>query len=144
MTCIAWDGTTLAADKRATIGSLYRTTTKIHRVGSMLVGYSGAGAQVREMLAWARGGFKKSAFPEIQRDSENSIALLVIRPKGLVLVYEHTPHPIEYEDKQFAIGSGRDFALAAMYLGKSAKDAVFIAAEFDPGCGGGVDTLCFE
>lgn len=141
MTCIAWDGATLAADKRATIGGLYRVTTKIHRVGSMLVGYAGSGALSSEMLAWARGGFKKSTFPEAQRDPDNNIAMLVIRPTGLIQLYEYTPYPIRYEDKQFAIGSSRDFALAAMYLGKSAKDAVLVAAEFDPGCGNGVDTL---
>ena len=141
MTTIAWDGKSLAADKRATIGGLYRATTKIHRVGSFLIGYAGNGAQSREMLAWARGGFRKQAFPDGQRNTENSIALLVIRPNGVIQVYEHTPFAIEYEDKQFAIGSGRDYALVAMYLGKSAEDAVCIAAEFDPGTGNGVDVL---
>ena len=141
MTCIVWDGYTLAADKRSTIGGLYRVTTKIHRVGSALVGYAGHGAQCSEMLAWARGGFRKAAFPESQRDTDASIVLLVIRPGGVIQAYEHTPHAIEYEDKQFAVGSGRDFALAAMRLGKNARDAVLLAAEFDPGTGNGVDTL---
>ena len=141
MTTIAFDGRTLAADKRSTIGGLYRTGTKIFRVGSSLVGYAGSGAQCSEMLAWARGGFRKAAFPEAQRDTENSIVLLVIRPHGVIQIYEHSPCAIEYEDKQFAIGSGRDYALAAMRLGKNARDAVLLAAEFDPGTGNGVDTL---
>lgn len=141
MTCIVWDGYTLAGDKRSTIGGLYRTSTKIHRVGSALVGYAGSGAQCSEMLAWARGGFRKAAFPDMQRDADNSIALLVIRPGGVIQVYEHTPHAVEYEDKQFAMGSGRDYALAAMHLGKNAREAVLLAAEFDPGTGNGVDTL---
>lgn len=141
MTTICWDGTTLAADKRSTIGSLYRTTTKIYRVGSSLVGYAGSGAQCSEMLAWARGGFRKNRFPDMQRDADSSITLLVIRQNGVIQAYEHTPFAIEYEDKQFAIGSGRDFALAAMHLGKSAEEAVLLAAEFDPGTGNGVDTL---
>jgi len=144
MSTVAWDGKILAADKRATIGSLHRTTMKIHRVGSSLVGYVGAGAQSREVLAWACGGFKKSAFPESQRDVEKSTTLLVIRPGGMIHVYEHTPHAVIYEDKQFAIGSGRDFALAAMRLGKSAREAVLLAAEFDPGTGNGVDTLTLQ
>ena len=135
MTCVAWDGETLAADKRATVGSLYRTTTKIYRVGSALVGYAGPGALSREMLAWARGGYRKVNFPELQRDSDNNITLCVIRLPGIIHVYENTPHAIEYEDKQFAMGSGRDFALAAMRLGKTAEEAVLLAAEFDPGTG---------
>ena len=93
------------------------------------------------MLAWARGGFRKATFPDGQRDADNSIVLLVIRPGPVVQVYEHTPHAIEYEDRQAAVGSGRDFALAAMHLGKSAEEAVLVAAEFDPGTGNGVDTL---
>lgn len=131
----------LAGDKRLTVGSLYRTSTKIHRVGSALVGYTGSGAQCAEMLAWARSGFRKATFPDGQRDQENAIALLVIRPGGVIQVYEYTPYALEYEDKQFALGSGRDFALAAMRLGKNARDAVLLAAEFDPGTGDGVDTL---
>ena len=141
MTCIAWDGKTLAGDKRACICSLMRTTTKIHRVKDALVGYCGDAAQGREMLAWARGGFKLSAFPESQRDEKAFAPLLVIQAGGVVEVYENTPHPIQYENKHFAIGSARDFALTAMYLGKCASDAVLIASEFDPGCGNGVDVL---
>ena len=141
MTTVCWDGETLAADKRATIGGLYRTTTKIYRVGSSLAGFTGSGVQCREMLAWARGGFRKAKFPDIQRDVESSITLLVIRQNGVIQAYEHTPHAITYEDKQFAIGSGRDYALAAMRLGKSAEEAVLLAAEFDPGTGNGVDVL---
>ena len=94
-----------------------------------------------EMVAWARGGFKRATFPDMQRDEENSIAMLVIRQKGVIWVYENTPFAIEHEDEQFAIGSGRDYALAAMRLGKSAEEAVLLAAEFDPGTGNGVDTL---
>ena len=36
MTTIAWDGMTLAADKRATAGSLTRTVTKLYRVRGAL------------------------------------------------------------------------------------------------------------
>ena len=140
MTTIAWDGKSLAADKRVVICGLQRTTTKIHKVGAALVGCSGSGYQAAEMLAWARAGFKKNTFPESQRDDELAVEMLVILPTG-IQVYGDTPYAVEYEDKHFAIGSGRDFALAAMFLGKSAQDAVLLAAEFDPGTGSGVDTL---
>jgi ATP-dependent protease HslVU (ClpYQ) peptidase subunit len=43
-----------------------------------------------------------------------------------------------------ALGSGRDFALAAMYLGKNAREAVEIAMEFDLETGKGVDCLEVE
>jgi hypothetical protein len=40
-----------------------------------------------------------------------------------------------------AVGSGSDFAITAMHLGKTAREAVLIAARFDPRTGGGVDVL---
>lgn len=38
--------------------------------------------------------------------------------------------------KFHAVGSGRDYALAAMHLGLSARDAVGVAMEFDLNTGG--------
>lgn len=77
MTVIAWDGKTLAADKRVGYGNMHRTTTKIRRVGDALVGCSGSGS----------------------------------------------------------------LAVAAMHLGKSAREAVEIACLYDMNCGNGIDTL---
>lgn len=93
------------------------------------------------MLAWISRGAKPASFPESQRDKNDWAATLVIRPGPIIELYERTPYPIRYEDKQFACGTGRDFALAAMFLGKNAKEAVKVACVFDPGCGNGVDEL---
>ena len=141
MTCIAWDGKTLAADKQSTNNNLARTVTKITRVGKSLVGGAGDASQTEEMVAWLRRGAKVGDFPASQRDKEDWASMLVIRPGGFIDLYERTPYPTRYEDKIFAIGSGRDFALAAMYLGKCASDAVEIASIFDAGSGNGVDVL---
>ncbi len=43
--------------------------------------------------------------------------------------------------KTWAIGSGSEFALAAMDLGKSAKDAVKVAMKRDTGTGGKIRTF---
>jgi ATP-dependent protease HslVU (ClpYQ) peptidase subunit len=48
---------------------------------------------------------------------------------------------VHYEDKKTATGSGRDYALAAMHCGKTAREAVEIACLFETGCGNGVDEL---
>lgn len=142
MSVVCWDGHTLAADKRATLGSLIRTTTKIRRIGEFLCGYSGDAAQGEEMLAWFARGAIASEFPASQRDKDDWAGLLVIG-RGSITRYERTPYPLHYEDVQFAIGSGRDFALAAMHCGKTAREAVEIACIFDNGCGNGVDALEF-
>ena len=40
-----------------------------------------------------------------------------------------------------ADGSGRDFAIAAMALGRTARQAVALAARFDVYTGGGIDSI---
>lgn len=140
VTVIAWDGKTLAADKRACNNGLARTTTKIHRVGDVLVAFSGDAAQGREMLAWVTAGRQVADFPASQRDENKWATLIVVDEHGLS-VYEQTPYPIPFEDGYFASGSGRDFALAAMHCGKTAAEAVEVACFFQVDCGNGIDVL---
>lgn len=181
MSVIAWDGNTLAADKRASSGTLICTTTKIFRLDdNTFCGYTGNQDFGEQMVAWYKAGAKAEDFPASQRDKDDWARLIVVRscthivpepelphanPLDLeslsaftvvryktrkvmqdryeVLEYERTPHPIRIEDKLRAWGSGRDFALAAMHLGKTAAEAVTFACQFDSACGNGVDTLAF-
>jgi len=140
---IAWDGRALAADKRACFGTVFRTTTKIFRVNGRLVGYAGDADSGEAMLAWYASGAIPSDFPASQ-STDSWSGLLVIEPSGQIIRYERTPHPLKFPPQQFAIGSGRDFAYAAMHLGKSAAEAVEVACVFDSGCGNGVDVLTHD
>lgn len=144
MSVIAWDGKTLAADKRACYGTTILTTTKIFRVGDCLVGYTGDAVFGEQMLAWIRAGANVEDFPAAQRDKDDWCGVLVITPEGKVSRYERTPNPMTYEDEFFAAGSGGDFALAAMHLGKTAREAVELACKLDSGCGNGVTELTLE
>lgn len=145
MSVVAWDGLTLAADKRAVIGSLYRKTTKIFRLNDCLVGYAGDTDKAEELKAWWAAGAAPKEFPESCRDDSRSWASLLVISKGDLLHYQRTPYPVRYDKYQaMAIGSGRDFALAAMHLGKSAAEAVDVACALDSGCGDGVDILTLE
>jgi ATP-dependent protease HslVU (ClpYQ) peptidase subunit len=141
MTVIAWDGKTLAGDKRTNFGGLHGTTTKIHRFKGCLLGCAGNTAQIMEMHQWVMSGYKREEFPAPQRDAEKCVSMLVIEPSGKILQYENTPDPIVIENKFWAIGSGRDYAMAAMHLGHSARVAAEVACALDVGCGNGVDTL---
>lgn len=140
MTCIAYDGKTLAADKMASCNGLARTVTKIRRIDELRVGVTGDFDLAAEGFAWIEAGRKPDAFPAAMRDKEIPLSLLVIED-GLILKYERTPYPFKFEDKLFAMGSGRDYAMAAMYLGLSARKAVEVACEFETSCGLGVDEL---
>ena len=145
MTIIAWDGIQLAADKRATIGTLIRTTTKIFRVDdNTLAAYAGEASAGEELLAWFQDGHNPTAFPASQRDKDSYTSLLIVNRDGTLHKYESTPYPSKFPPQQFAMGSGRDFAMAAMHCGKTSSQAVLITSEFDNGCGNGVDTLTFD
>lgn len=142
MTVIAWDGKTLAADKRAGTGAP-RTVTKIRRArNGNLVGLTGTAHGDAELLAWYEEGADAAKFPAPQRVDDTASQLLVIElGTARVLHYCLTPFPAIFEDAQFACGSGRDFALAAMHLGQTAFQAVVLTCELCAECGNGIDTL---
>lgn len=144
MSVIAWDGHTLAADKLASFGTTKHTTVKIFRVRDGLAGYAGMADFGEQVLAWYQDGAEPSEFPRSQRDKDDWAGLIVVKADGPILRYERTPYPIKFYDRHFAIGSGREFALAAMYLGCDARRAVEVACALDTGCGNGIDTLSLE
>ena len=140
MTVIAWDGKTLAADKRATNCNLASTVTKVHRLPDGLVAFSGGGAHASELLNWFFGARNPDTYP--RRDGDDGAGSLFIKADGTIFVYSATnPFPERIEDRFCARGSGRDYALAAMHLGCDARKAVEVACEFDVSCGNGIDTL---
>lgn len=145
MTVVAWDGKTLAGDKRTNFGGLHGTTTKVHRLkDGRLVGCAGNTAQIVEFVRWLEEGANPDKMPAIQRDAKECVSALVILEGHIVTQYENTPYPIVIENRHLAIGSGRDFAMAAMWLGQTAHDAVAVACHFDVGCGNGIDMLELE
>jgi hypothetical protein len=139
MTVIAWDGTTLAADKRAVSGGgISRTCTKIWPYKDMLLGISGdwdIGAEVRE---WFKAGAEPEKFPKIAL--EDKATFIVIGADG-IRHYCRGPYPMWIEARCCAWGAGRDFAEAAMYLGRDAYKAIEVACHFQSDCGNGIDTL---
>jgi 20S proteasome alpha/beta subunit len=141
MTVIAWDGKTLAADRQSTDVGLRRSVTKISRAGDgSLMGAAGQSHICRALRAWYDAGARPEDFP----DKDKTSHLLVISTKGEMRVYDGHPVPAVFEVERMAIGSGRDYAEAAMFLGKTAREAVEVACHFDNGCGNGIDTLELE
>ena len=141
MTVVAFDGRVMAADKRTSFGGLHGTTTKVHSVKGMVIAGCGTAALIAEMRQWLADGADPATFPAAQRDPKECASILVKRPGAPLWQYENTPYPLVIENEQWAIGSGRDFALMAMHLGKSAVEAVQLASLFCSGCGNGVDAI---
>ena len=141
MTCIAWDGHTLAADRRVTsLNHKAGEVTKIHRWKGGLCGFAGQLAVGAHLIAWLKAGAVPSKFPVSQME-EKVCDFMVITLDGRVMFFESEPIPYILENQQHAIGSGAEYAMAAMYLGHPAPEAVEVAIALDTGCGNGIDTL---
>ena len=85
------------------------------------------------------GGCKGEA-PTVDGDKGESCIGVLVSRKGVFALFDGI-HPMLIDDPQFAIGSGSDFAISAMSLGKNAKEAVEHAMQFDVGTGGRVDAI---
>jgi hypothetical protein len=63
-------------------------------------------------------------------DSDTDVTVLELRRDG-IWIYESTIIPAKIKNDFWAIGTGANFAIAAMHCGKSVKEAVEIACLYD-------------
>lgn len=140
MTVIAWDGISLASDRLGDQCDLSRSATKIFRFDGGLFGAAGSASKIAHMFEWLKYGADPLTIPSSQM-SDDYQSIMVVRNSGEVWLYAQSPFPYRMEDKFHAIGSGRDFAIAAMHLGKTAREAVEVASIYCLSCGNGIDEL---
>jgi len=140
MTTIVYRDGILAADSRAYSGAQTPIGTK-HKIGALsdgtLVAISttmpGLSERVMQFLeAGLAGGYEDNAGPEpdVLRDN---FTMLLVDPEGQVFYASNSmmlSGPLEAEC--FAIGSGCEYALGAMYAGADAVSAVQAAIKGDP------------
>jgi|SRR6187549_24233 len=143
MTVIAWDGKTLAADKASTWVGYASMVTKIYRVPAGIIGFSGDGDHAMALLEWFREGMQRDKYPPAQLTEQRASGVLITLDRR-ILIYDKTPFPQYNQQPYYAIGAGRDYALAAMFLGHDARRAVEVACAIDINCGNGIDTLTLE
>jgi ATP-dependent protease HslVU (ClpYQ) peptidase subunit len=129
----------LAADRGSTHVGYMRAVTKIFRVPTGIVGFAGDGALALELLDWFKKGMVATDYPKSLAESGTSA--MYVDMNNRCWSYGKNPFPELCEDSFDAMGSGRDYALAAMYLGKSASEAVEVAIALDSSCGKGIDVL---
>lgn len=138
MTTIAYRDGVLAADSLVTLGStkVHGSYQKIRRIGEYLVGTAGSVADCQAFVVWLKECDSTQPPPKGEYDA------LVVGPQGRVREIENgSVLPSPRGAKFFALGSGGPFALAAMYAGASATEAVKIAAKIDTSTGLPVKTL---
>lgn len=138
MSVVAYDGKSLAADRQATCNDMRATTSKIIRVpcGDVLAwtGQQDAGLM---MVDWYQHGKQREHYPPVQ--NTDYWARLIVATQGRVEFYERHPLPIRVYDPFMAWGSGQDFAMGALAMGATAKEAVEVASRFSVNCGCGVE-----
>jgi len=144
MTTVAWDGTTLAADTQASAGGTLLVANKIASVGDSLVGFSGNLADGNAFVEWLRAKYnsptKQIPYPKMR----NLRALVIDKDRSLQLYQDESEHPENHNLRMWVAGTGGDYALAAMKLGKSATEAVQLASELDIDTGVAIQSLTFE
>lgn len=138
MTTIAYRDGVLAADSLVTLGStkVHGSYQKIRRIGDHIIGTAGSVASCQAFIDWIRMGDGETLPPKGEYNA------LIIDPRGRVREIENgSVLPVPRGAKFFAIGSGSPYALAAMYAGANAAEAVKIAAKIDTSTGLPVKTL---
>lgn len=140
MTTIAYDGVSLCADTLITQdGTRVGYQRKLHRWRAKgidhVAAYAGHLAVCHLALEWLKVGAKKKSKPVWDYDADFEIIL--IRDKE-VLVLDET-FTLRPGFTPYTSGSGAAFALAALHLGKTAREAVELAIKLDSASGGEIN-----
>lgn len=140
MTTIAYRAGILAADTRVIQGSsiIGRATKIVRRDDGALAGGAGDLPWVQAFHRW----FLEGADGDPPPVEDGSKGVIIIRNKPIEMFEEGGA--FEFRPPYFAFGSGKEFALGAMFAGASAPEAVKAAMNFDPGTGGRVMTLTHD
>lgn len=143
VTVLAWDGTSLAADRQVTRSGQRGSITKLLRLDTgEVLSWTGHLQNCLGMQHWYLAGAKPCEWNNYRVDPESHAELVILSEDGLWTF--GGPYGIKVEDPFIALGSGSEYALAALAMGATAKEAVEIASRFDNHCGLGVDVMQFE
>lgn len=142
MTTIAYRDGVIAADRGTSAGSLltYQRTKIARNPAGDLLGACGSTAINQAHLDWFRGG-EKGPQPELKArgGGDCDIAIIVRVGEAIIEMDDDGSYPIN--ELFTAIGSGREFALGAMFAGATAEEAIEAAMRYDPYSWGGIDVL---
>jgi len=134
MTTVAWDGKNVACDTLRTDGWGLKQyePCKVMRGKDFLLGGAGDWPLIlkyqRRVANMTAAEVIELGYPDF-KEKENDPSLLLVIEGG---AYHHgTGVWMRIGLPFYAIGSGRDFAIMAMYLGKSAYEAVELTCEFN-------------
>lgn len=143
MSTVAWDGRDAAADSRIWCDTFYKDDFEKMRVhhtgtGKVAIALLGNTSRALQIADWYLKGKDAADFPKRGKEEENGA--IVVFAHDLAFAYEDSPF-CSADEAPMAWGSGRVAAMAAMMCGRSASEAVAIAARLDSNTGGPVTTI---
>ena len=153
MTTIAWDGEILASDSRSTSGItivsesekkvVKSETGELWRVlGNRVIAFacSGNASMPLELKSYLEVGLN---FNTQMRESLSFSAIVICENQGWEIYKSEGSKDIDIQplSPKRAIGSGADFATAALAMGKSSIDAVEVAILCDVYSGGDIQSF---
>ena len=146
MTTIAYKDGIMAGDGQCTWSGtkICKTDKKVFEINlgkrTTLIGMAGDVSHCYEFLDWFKKGAVLEQKPKFEEDFEDFIALVVKDPgtekEAIVTYMQNSSYPCNVDIPYFAIGSGTEYALGAMYAGASAIEAVECAIMLDVNTGG--------
>lgn len=127
---------------------------KIGRTKNYLFGYVGRLSQMFPLFDWVllHEGLKEWRSPEdsykfrdnLQTSGDDVGAALLANEYGQLWTVTTEGFCVPMPSRQYAVGSGCEYALGAMHAGATASDAVAAANEYDVSSGGFVHSIRFD
>ncbi len=142
MTTIAIDGKYIACDGQVTSRNVIepgRHEKIFQDEDGTIYAFSGCLPMFSAWVEWWKAGKNPKELP-VAKDDYASMAFWVFKGGELWEIINEAPYPLKI-NMPSAIGSGREFALGAMFAGKSAKEAVEISSKLDTGTGGEIKVI---
>lgn len=132
---VSLDSMEMAADSRCSGDDGSYNVEKIRKGKDCY--YAGAGDWEKLLRFYnALENLKEGA----ELDSEMDVEVIELREDG-IYVYEGVLIPSKLKNRFFAVGTGANYAIAAMHMGANPEEAVKIAAVYDPATGGPIDVV---
>lgn len=149
MTTIIATKTKILSDGKVTVGSRVDQYNfkKVRKIGDYLVGGAGRLSSILTFFAWFEQNLQCQAAQEsipglmIQSDpdkEDEEFVALVVHPDGRIFIHEgnNPARAFPIEADYYAVGSGADFALAALDGGCTPEEAMAVAKMRDAFSGG--------
>lgn len=140
MTTIAWDGKSLAGDRRVSFGGITdaKVSKIVRREDGALAATAGNSSLCAAFRRWFLAG-EEGERPALDKGTETSNAL-IIRPSGLLIIHDLSGW-YDADAPLYSMGSGWEIALGAMAMGAHAEEAVRVASRFDGNTGDDIEVF---